>query len=167
MKTHLEQAIRDAVEKGGYKNIPESGLTFNLDTEHEDYPRAIWYSQEYPGEGSVIITTQEILLDPLFWQALGKARGWNSPSFKKHTTCASRPKGRRLVRGNQIGMEHYQVRKACGTCGKEIIADIRFIGSPHQFVIALTHLECATRIMGKDEIEYLNYDGSPALKNDF
>lgn len=51
-------------------------------------------------------------------------------------------------------MEHYQVKKACGGCCKEIIADIRSIGSPHQFVIALTHKECAEYDMGSD-VEYV------------
>jgi len=50
--THLEQAIRDAVEKGGYLG---HGV----------------YTKETADE-----FRHQILLDSLFWQALGKALGW-------------------------------------------------------------------------------------------
>lgn len=40
-------------------------------------------------------------------------------------------------------MEHYQVKKPCGICKREIIADIFSIGSGHQSIEALTHGECA------------------------
>jgi hypothetical protein len=49
----IEQAIKEAVEKGGYE------ITF--DHEHE-------YKHGSYGR---------FLLDPSFWQALGKAKGWN------------------------------------------------------------------------------------------
>lgn len=48
---YVEQAIRDAKEKGGYKEIWFYG--------REDNPS--W-----------------VLLDPDFWRALGKAKGWDS-----------------------------------------------------------------------------------------
>lgn len=49
---NLEQAIKDAVEKGGYNDI------------------AGWFDCE--GRES-----EHRLLDPAFWSALGKARGWD------------------------------------------------------------------------------------------
>jgi len=54
--THIEQAIRDAVEKGGYKGGAELALSVLL-----KLPK---YAQS------------QIWLDPAFWQALGTARGW-------------------------------------------------------------------------------------------
>jgi hypothetical protein len=52
--TYIEQSIKEAVEKGGWKLLPQAyGIA----------------------EGSDI-PTAEIFLDPFFWQALGKARGW-------------------------------------------------------------------------------------------
>ena len=51
--THIEQAIRDAVERGGYA----CGWTD---------------ANEWP-------TT---FLDPAFWQALGKARGWKETTLE-------------------------------------------------------------------------------------
>lgn len=49
--TALETVIRDAVEKGGYD-----------------------YHSEMPPFHAELC---EILLDPAFWRALGKARGWH------------------------------------------------------------------------------------------
>lgn len=56
--THLEQALRDAVEKGGYKLIDLDGDPIEV----EDLDLA----QEW----------RIIPSDASFWQALGKARGW-------------------------------------------------------------------------------------------
>lgn len=53
MTSALEQAIRDAVEKGGWVC---GACVEPLRNYH-------WYKEA-------------ILLDPAFWQALGKARGW-------------------------------------------------------------------------------------------
>ena len=50
-------------------------------------------------------------------------------------------------------MEHYQEQHACSKCQREFIVDIQSIGSPHQFILAVTCKECATRIMEKGEIE--------------
>lgn len=49
----IEQAIKEAVEKGGYGIVAVGTL-------------------------SIPATQEQVLLDPLFWQALGKARGWNN-----------------------------------------------------------------------------------------
>lgn len=57
--SHIEQAIRDAVEKGGY--IPPTVVT------QDEMPSAIRYYTRQP---------YRIFLDPAFWLALGKARGW-------------------------------------------------------------------------------------------
>ncbi len=57
--THIEKAIREAAFKGGYKR---------------------WKDIPSPLKGGVQIDLEdsEVLLDPTFWQALGKARGWSS-----------------------------------------------------------------------------------------
>lgn len=55
--TALEQAIRDAVEKGDYEALKECLCCGKI----EKFCRCGYEST---------------LLDPAFWQALGKARGW-------------------------------------------------------------------------------------------
>jgi hypothetical protein len=59
--TALEQAIRDA-EKGGYV----TGFM---------YDRLAAIDPLYAAE--------ILLLDPKWWQALGKARGWKAPRWRK------------------------------------------------------------------------------------
>lgn len=64
---YLESAIKDAVEKGGY--FP----SYNFD------------SYSFGMEGSIGMNKREItgiLLDPAFWSALGKARGWDEIDSK-------------------------------------------------------------------------------------
>lgn len=51
----IETTIRDAVQKGGYK--------------------ATATTYDYPQHSTLLQCA--IFLDPSFWQALGKARGWN------------------------------------------------------------------------------------------
>lgn len=63
--THIEQAIEEAVG-AGYK------------PEQLDYQRT---DTEQFAEESYRISYSKCFLDPLFWQALGKARGWDG----KHT----------------------------------------------------------------------------------
>ncbi len=58
--THIEQAIRDAVEKGGYGG----GYRYQ--------------------EAKDLLNNDRIFLDPNFWQALGKARGWDKPVGKNY-----------------------------------------------------------------------------------
>ena len=40
-------------------------------------------------------------------------------------------------------MEHYQVKKNCGICGRGIIADVFSVGIGHQSIEALTCADCA------------------------
>jgi hypothetical protein len=54
----IEQAIKDAVEKGGY---------------HKDLLKILMTVKDEILRGAAI---DHALLDPHFWQALGKARGW-------------------------------------------------------------------------------------------
>jgi hypothetical protein len=56
--TAIETAIRDAVEKGGYGEKPSPAISRNKET-------IAWYVQS------------SVFLDPSFWSALGKARGWS------------------------------------------------------------------------------------------
>jgi hypothetical protein len=61
--THIEQAIKEAVDKGGFE------------------ARKLDYLLSYSalkGTGTEYIAMKNtVLLDPFFWQALGKARGWS------------------------------------------------------------------------------------------
>jgi len=45
-------------------------------------------------------------------------------------------------------MQHYQSRIACGVCKRPFIVDIFSVGTPHQFVKAVTCEECAKRAGG-------------------
>ena len=68
--THIEKAIRDAVEKGGY--IP----TTNKETYYDNSYEAL-----VTRAGGPYRVQLEAFLDPKFWQALGKARGWGVLAF--------------------------------------------------------------------------------------
>lgn len=61
--THIEQAIKEAVEKGGYWSIHRTRI-------HDFNFRRIGRLSPAFGLGD------HVLLDPSFWQALGRARGW-------------------------------------------------------------------------------------------
>lgn len=66
---YIEQAIKEAVEKG-YK-VPNINLLYTDAGETKmKKPGEIAYEANFRGMWQVIC------LDPLFWQALGRARGW-------------------------------------------------------------------------------------------
>jgi hypothetical protein len=65
--THIEQAIKDAVERGYEPQV-------------ERYP-------EMAGISSLQIATAmqaDVFIDPAFWKALGKARGWTTDADYKY-----------------------------------------------------------------------------------
>jgi len=64
--THIEQAIREAIDDGYDLKI---GL----------YGEYIRFSHD--GSRVDVLVYQEILLDLLFWRALGKAREWEDTMF--------------------------------------------------------------------------------------
>jgi hypothetical protein len=72
--THIEQAIRDAVEKGGFMRHQQWTLQL-FDAEKN----TAWFTayddedvtEDFP------VKTAELFLMPAFWKALGKARGWD------------------------------------------------------------------------------------------
>jgi hypothetical protein len=75
--TSLETCIREAVEKSRwqprgerhfweYRGLQKDGLYI--------------FVNEHRGRVE-LISKYEILLDPLFWQALGRARGWDKEPF--------------------------------------------------------------------------------------
>ena len=57
--THIELAIREAVEKGEWMSAFLEGMTVE---QIENWTSHVWAAEAF--------------LDPLFWQSLGKARGW-------------------------------------------------------------------------------------------
>lgn len=66
----METAIRKAIE-GGYKD--------NLSSLPIRFEKTYVFWGEANSESEVaMMYFCDILLDPLFWQALGKAEGWNS-----------------------------------------------------------------------------------------
>jgi len=86
MTFHSEQdAIKQAVE-AGYESNPGTGATSAI--EFGDESAVIIYRDQ---DGSRLTSRKgvrivEVLLDPAFWQALGKARGWQY-SICDHIGC--------------------------------------------------------------------------------
>lgn len=68
--TSLETCIREAVEKGGY--FPTYINQYHTDGGKEKRKTPLYIAQELIHS----IENEVIFLDPLFWQALGRARGW-------------------------------------------------------------------------------------------
>lgn len=65
--TYLERAIKDAV-KGGY--MPPAV------EDQDEIPASVRYFSKSP---------HRLLIDPDFWQALGKERGWENHNFNSDT----------------------------------------------------------------------------------
>ncbi len=77
--THVEQAIRDAVEKGGYRD----GAIFHYAIDH-NFVTVVPKGEPETVDGvdnSDLVYLAVIFLDPTFWQALGKARGWDGKTL--------------------------------------------------------------------------------------
>lgn len=68
--THIEIAIRDAVEKGGYQ---VENLMFN---------GSVIFANEFSSAGTR--HPADVWQDPAFWQALGRARGWEEENKSIH-----------------------------------------------------------------------------------
>lgn len=62
----IKQAIEKAIE-GGWK----SNVKWKINGERDR-----WWVTGGEGSAAVMIYLEKILLDPLFWQALGKTEGW-------------------------------------------------------------------------------------------
>ncbi len=71
---HIEQAMKEAVEKGGYK----AGFHICWIEKYE-----ICYQNKEGGTDTFVQSVESIFLDPLFWQALGKARGWDDNLLRR------------------------------------------------------------------------------------
>lgn len=75
--THIEQAIREAVEKGGFKPFASIVPPQPWISEKMDFDTLAIYDgdpETSARRGSIGIA--RTLINPAFWQALGKARGW-------------------------------------------------------------------------------------------
>lgn len=70
----IEQVIKEAVEKGAY----HKGHSPEISTNNE----GVWL-QFYAAPFTSTFHQSDIFLDPSFWQALGKARGWPALSRYK------------------------------------------------------------------------------------
>lgn len=68
--TSLEICIREAVEKGKY--FPTFINQYYTDGGKEKRKTPVYIAQELIHS----VENEIIVLDPLFWQALGRARGW-------------------------------------------------------------------------------------------
>lgn len=89
--THTKQAIKDAIEGGWRDECRLDGFlagdtacftSFGGDEAHAE------------GVEEWAMTIHQIFLDPAFWLALGKTRGWDTPITKE-----DREKGTTLRRG--------------------------------------------------------------------
>jgi hypothetical protein len=72
----LERAIKDAAELGDF-GPREFRPYAKIELGEQAYPAThVWFQSEDGEECGFPIS--QILLDPTFWQALGKARGWGN-----------------------------------------------------------------------------------------
>jgi hypothetical protein len=75
--THIEQAIREAVETGWRPS------KYQHDLDYVGNKAAYFFEHQsgdkrFPSEGTWL---SEIFMSPLFWQALGKAKGWDEGKY--------------------------------------------------------------------------------------
>ena len=77
----MKEAIIKAIEDGGYS--PSDETNYDIDVDILGNVTLRYFSAEYPEEGSDEYSASEIALDKNFWQALGKAMGWEG----KPCTC--------------------------------------------------------------------------------
>lgn len=79
----MEKAIRSAIEGGWGKN-PFNGklVTFHWDKMGNNFRKA-----EIQEVNGATMSVNDILLDPLFWQALGKAEGWKEDDLVYLPRC--------------------------------------------------------------------------------
>jgi hypothetical protein len=89
--TYIEQAIKEAVEKGGYHE------GYHL-AHFGDFGDVLFAADK--GARSIAVVVAEILLDPSFWQALGKARGWKENAL---TAISSRAPAAVNIRAFSMG----------------------------------------------------------------
>lgn len=78
-KLHSEQdAIKQALE-AGYESNPGNGIPseVSFDAEEESKVHIFYRTKSGENGGYRSFTIEQILLDPAFWQALSKARGWD------------------------------------------------------------------------------------------
>ncbi len=84
----MNEAIKRAIE-GGWKVCSEVPLSFRFKQFGADGFYA-FYPTEITDKGFYRLEKSTILLDPLFWQALGKAEGWKLEWFKCSPNCGNK-----------------------------------------------------------------------------
>lgn len=75
--THIEQAIREAVQKGQYGGDGTTGSLRLIAFANQDPNQLALYQYE-----ELYGNPEKKFLDQLFWQSLGKARGWDEEQQK-------------------------------------------------------------------------------------
>jgi hypothetical protein len=68
----IQEALDQAVE-GGYHIYGSDGMDTDYESANSDF--SAWTRKD--NASSFIVPTEETFLDPHFWQALGRALGWN------------------------------------------------------------------------------------------
>lgn len=74
---YIEEAIREAVEKGEYHKGHQPEISTNTE--------GVWMSF-FGAPFTRTYHQSDIFLDPLFWQALQKAKNWHKHSCRLHLT---------------------------------------------------------------------------------
>lgn len=69
----IEEIIQKAIE-GGWNPTEEKDYTIN--TKPDGVWTAHFYDKDYPEEGTNQYEIQYMVLDPKFWEAVGKVEGW-------------------------------------------------------------------------------------------
>jgi hypothetical protein len=109
--TAIERCIKEAVEKGGYVSdmvgFDDGGMFYKQATEEND-----------GGDEQILF------LDPLFWQALGKARGWENAERQAEIGYRE-PDGKLLWQGEwQYYWHRFIAHLASGKTAEEFFAEL-------------------------------------------
>jgi hypothetical protein len=89
-KRRRHMTIAEALEKaaeGSYHIYGSDGMDTYYEGANSDY--SVWTRKD--NESSFIVPVEETFLDPTFWQALGKALGWDQTVLTMHAVVNGRP----------------------------------------------------------------------------
>ena len=82
----IQEALHKATE-GGYHIKGSDGMETDYGGANSEY--SVWTRKD--NDSSFIIPVEETFLDPVFWQALGKALGWDQTVLTVHEVENGRP----------------------------------------------------------------------------
>ncbi len=93
----ISETIQKAIE-GGWEGLGKNKrkIQYALNHIELDEQRVVFSYGDYDQDDSYI-TFSEILLDPLFWQSLGKAMGWRDWFYSYYVVGSHRPEDEKMI----------------------------------------------------------------------